>query len=156
MCYGPLFAGYAIVRVWRLPRLLGPADRVGEYPRYIGNSHSSLRGAERRSNLQPSSCLADGWRWLPPAFAGAAMTPYGCGRDNRRSSSGRRCRKGRASNHATLRSPPRLTIHVMLYYYKPSPDLTLRGTFANFRAADRSDERRVGKDGVSTCRSRRS
>src|SRR3546814_15843169 len=130
MCYGPLFAGYAIVRVWRLPRLLVTADRVGDYPRDIGNSHSSLRGAERRSNLQPSSCLADGWRWLPPAFAGAAMPPYGCGRDNRRPSSGRRCRKGRPSTHAPLRTPPPLPIPVTLYHYKPCPNLTLRGTFA--------------------------
>src|SRR3546814_14465193 len=91
MCYGPLFAGYAIVRVWRLPRLLVTADRVGDYPRDIGNSHSSLRGAERRSNLQPSSCLADGWRWLPPAFAGAAMTPYGCGRRSAERRVGKEC-----------------------------------------------------------------
>src|SRR3546814_18885698 len=103
---------------------------------FPSNRCLSLRGAGRRSKLQSASCLAVGWRGLPLAFAGGAMTPYGCGRDNRRSSSGRRCRKGRASTHATLRSPPRLTIHVMLYYYKPWPDLTLRGTFANFRAAD--------------------
>src|SRR3546814_2339660 len=44
--------------------LSGTPDQVGDYPRDIRSPPSSLRGASRRSNLQPSTRWDACWRLL--------------------------------------------------------------------------------------------
>src|SRR3546814_11339646 len=59
--------------------LSGTPDQVGDYPRDIRSPPSSLRGASRRSNLQPSTRWDACWRLL----RSARTDVYGRGGGNR-------------------------------------------------------------------------
>src|SRR3546814_6015037 len=58
--------------------LSGTPDQVGDYPRDIRSPPSSLRGASRRSNLQPSTRWDACWRLLRSEIGRASCRERVC------------------------------------------------------------------------------